>query len=181
VFSLKIRPSTAVATLHCLKKVLLILFIQSLSYSDSSIDWFVCTVSTTYFDYLKSKCWISMTVQAILVILSRIDGLLKRKSAARIFVFLFILVVELCVFKVNLGILRYFSLFYWLFKEKFNIFVTVGSDNTIFSASTYKAKLFVWIPSWYFYSERLWRYSVWSLHCSILASKDCVFKSQLAF
>jgi len=83
--------------------------------------------------------------------------------------------------KVDLRILRYFPLFYWLFKEKLNIFVTFGSYRAIFWASTEKAKFFVRIPSFYFYSGRLRRYSVWSLHCSILASKDSVFKAQLSF
>jgi len=154
--------------------------IGSLSYSDSSIDWFSCSVLNTYFDHPKSKRWISTTVEAIFVILSRIDVPFKRQSAARRFVFLFVLVVELWFLKVDLGIQCYFSLFYWLFKEKFNIFVTVGSYNAIFWTSTKKAKFFVWIPSLYFYSGRLWRYSVWSLHCSILASKDSVFKAQLS-
>jgi len=72
-------------------------------------------------------------------------------------------------------------LFYWLFKEKFNISVTIGSGNVIFWALKEKAKFFVWILNLYFYSGRLWRYSVWSLHCSILALKDSVFKAQLAF
>ena len=78
--------------------------------------------------------------------------------------------------KVDLGILRYFPLFYWLFKEKLNIFITFGSYRAIFWTSTEKAKFFVTIPSLYFYSGRLRRYSVWSLHCSILALKDSVFQ-----
>ena len=94
-FSLKIRPSTAIAKLCCLKKVSLFFSIGSLSYSGSSIDWFFCSVSNTYFDHPESKRWISTTVQTILVNLSRVDASLKRKSAARRFAFLFVLVVEL--------------------------------------------------------------------------------------
>jgi len=94
-FPLKIRPSTAAATLRRLKKVSLFFSAGSLSYNDSNIDWFSCSVSNTYFDHPKSKRWISTTVQAILVVLLRIDGPLKRKSAARKFAFLFRIVVEL--------------------------------------------------------------------------------------
>jgi len=94
-FPLKIRPSTAAATLRRLKKVSLFFSVGSLSYNNSSIDWFSCSVLNTYFDHPKSKRWISTTVKAILVVLLRIDGPFKRKSAARGFVFLFILVVEL--------------------------------------------------------------------------------------
>jgi len=94
-FPLQILPSTAVATLCRLKKVSLFFSVGSLSYNDSSIDWFSCSVSNTYFDHPKSKRWISTTVQAILVVLLRIDGPLKRKSAARKFAFLFRIVVEL--------------------------------------------------------------------------------------
>jgi len=85
----------AVATLRRLKKVSLFFSVGSLSYNDSSIDWFFCSVSNTYFDHPKSKRWISTTVQAILVILLRKDGPSKLKFAASKFVFLFILVVEL--------------------------------------------------------------------------------------
>jgi len=82
--------------------------------------------------------------------------------------------------KSAFGIYCIFPVFYHLFKEKFDIFVTVKSDSAIFWASTEKAKFFVRIPSLYFYSGRLRRYSVWSLHCSSLASKDSVFKAQLS-
>jgi len=107
-FPLKVRPSTAVATLRRLKKISLPLSVGSLSYSDSSIDWFFCSVSNTYFDHQTSKRWISTTVQAILIIFSCIDGQLKCQFAARRFVFLFVLVVELWFFKVDLGIQHYF-------------------------------------------------------------------------
>ena len=94
-FPLKIRPSTAIATIHCLKKVSLILFIRASSYSVSSIGLVFRSVVDTYFDYLKSKRWISTTVQEILVVLSLVDGPLKLKFAAIRFVFLFVLVVKL--------------------------------------------------------------------------------------
>jgi len=180
-FSFKIRSSTAALTLRHLKKVSLFFSVGSLSYSDSSIDWFSCSVSNTYFDTPKSKRWVSTTVQAILVVLSRVDASFNRKSAARKLAFLFVLVVELCFLKVDCWIILHFPLFYWLFKEKFNISVTIGSGNVIFWALKEKAKFFVWIPSLCFYSGRLWRYSIWSLHCSILASKDSVFKAQFSF
>jgi len=156
-FSLKIRPSTAIATLRRLTKVLLILLIDSLSNCVPNIDRVFRRVLNTYFDHPESKRWISTTTQAFFLILLRIDGPFKRQSAARNFAILFVLVVELWFFKLYLGILRYFPPFYWLFKVKFNILVTVGCDHAIFWASTEKANCFVWIPSLYFYSIRLLR------------------------
>ncbi len=94
-FRLKIRPSTAVATLHCLIKILLILLIGSLSNCVSSIGRVFRSVVDTHFDYPESKRWISTTVQAILVILSRVDASFNRKSAATRFAVLFCFLVEL--------------------------------------------------------------------------------------
>jgi len=70
---------------------------------------------------------------------------LKTKSA---------LVVELSFSKVNLRILRYFPVFYWLFSRKFDTSVTVWNHNVIFWASTEETKFFVWTSSLYFYSRR---------------------------
>jgi len=72
-----------------------------------------------------------------------------------------------------------FPLLYWLFKEKFDIFETVRISNAIFWGSTEKTKFFVWIPSFYFYSKRLWRYSALSPHCSFLAVKVFGVQAQL--
>jgi len=105
----------------------------------------------------------------------------KCKSAARRFVFFFFFFVELCVFKIYLGILRYFSLFYWLFKEKFNIFVTIKSDKVIFWASTEKAKFVVWIQICIFIPDGC-RDTVFGAYTVLfLTSKDSVFKTQLSF
>jgi len=67
-FQLKIWPLTTVALLRCFKKVLLIFLLLSLSYSVTSINLVLHCVLDTYFDHLKSKCCISITVHAILVL-----------------------------------------------------------------------------------------------------------------
>jgi len=162
--------------LHRLKKVSLFFFFESLSNSVSSIGLVFRSVVDTYFDYLKSNCLISTTVWENLAILLCVNASLKQKFAARSFAFLFYLVAKLWFFKANPGILLYFPLFYWLFKGKFDIFVTVYIGNFIFWGSTDKMKLFVWTPSLYFYFRPLWRYSVWSLHCSIFGFERLCFQ-----
>jgi len=117
-FSLKIRSSTAIATLCCLKKVSLILPVGLLSNCVSSIGCVFRSVVGTHFDHPESKCWISTTVQAIPVVLSRVDALFKHKSAAVRILFLSRFFIELRLSQDISCFLRYFfPILLVIFKE----------------------------------------------------------------
>jgi len=94
----------------------LIFSIGSLSYSVSSIDLVFCSVIDPYIDYPKSKPYISMTVQAILIVLLHVNALFICKSAARRVVLLFYFFVELQFSKLAVGFCLIFLWFIGYFK-----------------------------------------------------------------
>jgi len=100
----------AVAMLHYLKNVLLVLHISSLSNCISSIGLVFCGVVDTHFDHPESKRWILTMVQTIPVVFSCGNAWFKRKFAAARILFLSRFFIELQLSQDISCLLGYFFL-----------------------------------------------------------------------